>query len=70
MIVTHVLSIFGAWALAALIAFGIHLAVSMDKIKHLLFASIRASAPAMWIGPATLLVSEPHLVSKTSGLLI
>ena len=70
MIATAVFAILGVWAAAAVIAFGIHLAVSMDRIKRLLLSSIRGSAAAMWIVPAVLLVYEPHPLARTIGLLL
>src|SRR5688500_13414346 len=70
MIATAVVAILGGWTAAAIIAFGIHLAVSMDRIKRLLLSSIRGSAAAMWIVPAVFLVYESDPLARTIGLLL
>jgi len=61
--VVSVLSVLGVWACAAAIAFGFYLSASLDRISKLLARAVRSSAPAMWLPPATLLVSN-----RTPGL--
>jgi hypothetical protein len=62
--------IVGVWACAAILAFGIHIAVSLASVKRLLLSSLRASAPAMWLVPGFLLVSELTPAATVLGLLL
>jgi hypothetical protein len=58
------------WAAAFALELGIFVAVSWDDFRDLAYASLRASAPAMWLAPAVLLLTDSSLVIKAGGLLL
>ena len=70
MIVTALLSVLLAWALAAAITVWVYAAVSLADIGALLAAAARASAPAMWFPPAMLLVTAPWPGARLAGVLL
>ena len=58
------------WTFAFALELGIFVAVSWDDFRDLVYASLRASAPAMWLAPAVLLLTDPSFVAKGAGLLL
>jgi|SRR5271157_478357 len=67
---TALLSVLLAWALAAGITVWVYAAVSLADIGALFFAAARASAPAMWLPPAMLLVTSPWVGARLAGVLL
>jgi hypothetical protein len=58
------------WALAAGITLWVYAAVSLADFGDLFFAAVRASAPAMWLPPAMLLVTAPSAGLRLAGVLL
>jgi hypothetical protein len=56
------------WACAFALELGVFVAVSWDDFRDLALASLRASAPAMWLAPAILLLTSSHYAAKAAGL--
>jgi len=67
---TTLLSVLLAWALAAGITLWVYAAVSLADFGDLFFAAVRASAPAMWLPPAMLLVTAPSAGLRLAGILL
>jgi hypothetical protein len=59
-----------AWVCAFGITLWVYLAVSLADFRHLLLASLSASAPAVWFSPAVLLLSTLTPTAMALGLLL
>jgi hypothetical protein len=59
-----------AWACAALIAFLLAIAVSIEDVPILLRRAVQVSAPAMWFVPAALFLSSWSLFRVIVGVLL
>jgi hypothetical protein len=59
-----------AWGLAAGITLFVYTAVSLADFGDLLAAAARASAPAMWLPAAMLLVTAPQTGVRVAGVLL
>jgi hypothetical protein len=57
LVVLAVASVLCAWAGAAIVALGVYVIVSLDDVRELASAAVHASAPAMWMPAAVVLLS-------------
>jgi hypothetical protein len=62
--------VLGFWVCTFVVKLGFFLAVSWDDLRVLLIASLRQSAPAMWLVPGLLLLSAPSTSAMVVGLLL
>jgi hypothetical protein len=58
------------WTGAFALELGVFVAVSWDDFRDLALASLRASAPAMWLAPAILLLASSNYGAKAGGLVL